>query len=89
MPDVDWDAIIKAGKEAVNDKFSSRMASMTTLTSTKVEEILAEPGIDKENLASVLQVIKDSTKSNEAKAKAIANMSKGVHVLVSLLGKLL
>ncbi len=86
---INWDDIIAKAKVDTDAKFKNRMSSLTSLTNSEIDGILADSGIDKKNFASVLSELDDATKSNADKAKAIANISNGVKLLVGIAQKFL
>lgn len=88
MP-TNWDDIIKKASRTSKDNFSNLVSSLVNLTSKDIEELLEEPGIDKENLAQVLKVVQDAAKSNEEKAATISKISNGLQIVVGLAVKLL
>jgi|GEM_PF-2410069 len=89
MPDLSIDDIIAKAKTDTDNKFKTKMASLTKLTNSEIDSLLTSTGIKKENFAAVVKEITDATKSNEDKAKAIGTISKGVSVLVGIAEKLL
>jgi DNA-binding transcriptional regulator YiaG len=89
MPELSIDDIIAKAKTDTDNKFKNKMASLTKLTNSEIDDLLQNTGIKKENFAAVVKEVTDATKSNEDKAKAIANISKGVSVLVGIAQKLL
>ena len=89
MPDLTIDEIIAKAKTDTDNKFKSKMASLTRLTNCEINALMDTTGIKKENFAAVLKEINDATKSNEDKVKAITNISKGVSLLVGIAQKLL
>lgn len=84
----DWGKIAKETGQAVDDHSKSPMDLLTTLGSADLDKLILETGISHQDLTAVLNVVKDATKSNEQKAQAIANISKGVDVIKYLAGLL-
>ena len=87
MP-TNWDDITNQAADATDAHFASQISSLTSLRDADIEKLL-ETGISKQDLVSVLKEVKDATKSNEAKAKAIGNIGKGLDVLVAIAGKMI
>ena len=52
-------------------------------------ELLAEYNMDNKDFTQLMKIVKDHTKSNNDKAKAIANIRNGAEIVIGLLGKLL
>lgn len=88
MP-IDWNQIAKDAANATDAHFSSQISSLTKFDDAEIQKLIFETGISKQNFANVLKEIKDASKSNEAKAAAIKNISKGLDVLVAIAGKLI
>jgi hypothetical protein len=85
----DWNRIADEATEATDAHFATQIASLTRLNSTEINTLISESGISKRDLATVFKVLKESTTTNEAKANAIRNTSKGLQVLVALAAKVL
>ena len=86
MP-IDWDKIIDDAARETDAQFESKISSLTRLNDAEIESIIMETGISKQDLSSVLKEVKDTTKSNLAKANAIKNISKGVDVVIGIASK--
>lgn len=54
-----------------------------------LKALLAEYNMGNAEFKQLLKIVKDHTKSNNDKAKAIGNIQNGVEILVGVLGKLL
>lgn len=89
MAAIDWDAIANKTLEATDEHFKNQISSLTTLTDTEVAKLITQTGISKEDLVEVLRNVDDAARSNEAKAKAIQGINKGVDVLVAIASKFL
>lgn len=85
----DWNRIADEATEATDAHFATQIASLTRLNSAEINTLISESGISKRDLATVFKVLKESTTTNEAKANAIRNTSKGLQVLVALAAKVL
>lgn len=85
----DWNRIADEATEATDAHFATQIASLTRLNSAEINTLISESGISKHDLATVFKVLKESTTTNEAKANAIRNTSKGLQVLVALAAKVL
>lgn len=85
----DWNRIADEAAEATDAHFATQIASLTRLNSAEINALISESGISKRDLATVFKVLNDSSASNEAKANALKNTSKGLQVLVALAAKAL
>lgn len=81
---IDWDEIARQAGKATDQKFRSKISSLTSLNDSEIERIITESGISKKDLTGVLKIVKDNTLSNNKKEEAIRDMSKGVDVLIRL-----
>ena len=73
-----FDKLAKQAAEMADEEFKIEFSRLTRLNDDEIEKIIDETGISKRDLADVLSKIKDSTASNESKAKAIQKLS-GAH----------
>ena len=91
MPDdpIDWDEIIRNAQQATDQEFQSKISGLTRLTDPEIERIIVDSGISKKDLLEVIRIVKTATGTNNAKAKAISNINRGINVLVALVGKLI
>lgn len=68
-----WQEIRRRAREQTDREFASEASSLTRLTDEEIENIT--PSIeDREKLAELMEIVKDHTRSNEEKAKAIRNV---------------
>lgn len=80
--------IADEAKNITDQQLSSDISSLTKLSQEEINSIAPAP-LDKDNLKKLIQMVKDSAKSNEIKAETITNIDNGVSLLVSLLSKLI
>jgi hypothetical protein len=83
-----WEEIRKKAKKQTDKTFASKVSSLTRLTDDEIKEITPN-AIDKERLATLLEVVTDATKSNNEKAEAIRSINGLAEIVVPLLLKLL
>ncbi len=86
---IDWEKIAKEAGTAADDHFKNQISSLTSFNDNEIEILITETGISKTDLASVFKEVADATKSNNAKATAISNITKGVDLLVSIAKKVI
>lgn len=87
MTPLTWEEIRRNAKEKTDREFASEASSLIHLTDEEIKAIT--PALmDKEKLAELMSVVKDATKSNEEKAKAIRTISGLAEAAVSMLRKL-
>lgn len=83
-----WKKILENAKAKTDREFASEASSLIRLTDDEIMEIAPQP-LDKEKFAELMSIVKDATKSNEEKAKAIQNINGLAKIAVSLLTKLI
>lgn len=88
MP-IDWDKIASEAGTLTDEQFKSEISNLTSLNNSDIENLILQTGVDKRELVKILKELKDSTKSNNAKADAIKNTGKGLNVLIAIAGKFL
>lgn len=83
-----WDDILNKAKKQTEDKFASRISSLTRLTDDEIKDIAPTPG-DRERLAQLLGIVAGATTSNKEKADAINEVAGAVELLVPIVKKLI
>ena len=83
MPN-EFDKLAEKAAKLADEEFQDRFSSLTRLTDRDTDEIINETGISQQDLAHVLQAVKDATASNEAKANSIQQIDNGVSALVAI-----
>lgn len=84
-----YDKLVTDAQAITDAQFKERFASLTALNDNDIGRIIKDTGINKEDLASLLVVIKNATDYNNATAQSIANIKFGVQALVAITKKLL
>jgi DNA-binding transcriptional regulator YiaG len=89
MPDINWDDIIQKAKTETDNKFKTKMSSLTTLTNNDIEALISDTGIKKEEFAKVVKILKDAAASNDQKTAALKNITKALQVVVGIASKII
>ena len=84
-----YDKLATEAQAITDAQFRDRFSSLTTLTDNEIGKIIKDTGINKEDLASLLVVIKNATDYNNATAQSIGKIQFGVQALVAITKKLL
>jgi len=84
-----WKKIAEEAGRKTDEQFAQEISSLTRVNDEEILEIIDRNNISKTDLAEVLTILKDATKSNEEKAKAITNIGKGVDAIVDIVIRLL
>ena len=79
-----YDKLAEEAAQLTDEHFKNRVSGLTRLTDDEIGKLIKDTGISNKDLASILQVVKKSTADNETTAHAIANMNKGLVVLVEI-----
>ena len=82
-----FDKLAKDAAQQADEEFKEEFSKLTRLNDVEIETIINETGISKQDLAELLRKVKDSTASNEAKAKSIQNINNGVSALIGIARK--
>jgi hypothetical protein len=85
----DWNSIVQSAKQKTDAQLQTQISGLTSLKEADIEDIIMKTGISGVDLVSILKEVKDATKSNEAKANAIASLDKGVETLVGIASKVI
>ncbi|TBX66139.1 hypothetical protein EZL74_11160 [Flavobacterium silvisoli] len=88
MP-IDWDKIAENAANSTDEHFSNQISGLTRLNDNEIQKLIFDTGISKQDLVTILKEVQDATKSNEAKARAINNIDKGIQTLVAIASKLI
>ncbi|MCX6150084.1 MAG: hypothetical protein NTX22_06140 [Ignavibacteriales bacterium] len=80
--------IIEEARQKTDQQLAGEITSHTNLTEEEINKI-APAKLDKENLAKLIDIVKDATKSNEEKAQAVKSVDQFVSLLISIAGKVL
>jgi hypothetical protein len=84
-----FEKLAQEAAEKADEHFANEFSRLTRLSDSDIDAIINESGISKKDLAEVLNEVKASTASNEAKATAIKKINNGVSVLVSIVKRLI
>lgn len=84
-----YEQLAKDAAQMTDDHFKNEFSGLTSLTDDDVAEIITQTGISKQDLAKVLQEVKNATDINETTAKNIGSITKGVSTLVAIAKKFL
>ena len=83
-----WEEIRRKARKEAGANFAAKASSLTHLTDEEINEIAPTP-LDREKFSELMAIVKDTTKSNEAKAQAIKNMNDLAQMAVKVIEKLI
>lgn len=84
-----WEKLANEAGNKTDKKFAEEISSLTRINDKEILEIIKKNNISQTDLAKVLSVLKDTTKSNEQKANAIKNIGKGVDAIIDIVIRLI
>lgn len=84
-----WQKKAAMAQKETDAELSKEIKSLSSFNPPGLNELLAEYNMDNKDFTQLMKIVKDHTKSNNDKAKAIANIRNGAEIVIGLLGKLL
>lgn len=84
-----WKKKAAAAQRETDAELNKEMGALSSFNPPGLNELLAEFNMDNKDFTQLMKIVKDHTKSNNDKAKAIANIRNGAEIVIGLLGKLL
>ena len=84
-----WQKRAAKAQQETDAELSKEMNALSSFNPPGLNELLAEYNMDNKDFTQLMKIVKDHTKSNNDKAKAIANIRNGAEIVLGLLGKLL
>jgi len=82
-----WKKIRLAAREQSLEEFSTEASNLIRLTKSEVEMVIPA-GMDKEKLAELMEIVKDTTKDNNQKAEDIRSIAGLAEITVSLIERM-
>lgn len=89
MTDIDWDKLAKDTREKTNKQLREEISTHVRLNDDDLKKILREAKVDEKTFLEVLKVVKDTTRTNNQKAKAINNIDKGLRTILAVVERVL
>ncbi|OYZ02561.1 MAG: hypothetical protein B7Y37_01860 [Sphingobacteriia bacterium 28-36-52] len=84
-----WQKKAKQAQKETDVELADQINHLTGIDSNSINALLAENSMNKDDFNQLIKLIKDQTKSNNEKIKALSNMQNGLEILVGLVGKLI
>lgn len=88
MP-TNWQKKAAKAKRDTDAVFADQIQQLSGLSAPDLTAILEANAMRQPEFEQLIQIIKDNTKQNNDKIKAIQQMENGVGVIIGILGKLL
>jgi hypothetical protein len=84
-----WQKKAKQAQKETDAEMANQIVQLSSIKQKDIDQLLAENKMDAAEFDQLIRLIKDQTKSNNDKIKALSNMQNGLEVLVGLVGKLI
>lgn len=84
-----WQKKAKQAQKKVDAAMTEQIVKLSSLNASSINDLLVEHSMNKDDFNQLIKLIKDQTKSNNDKIKALSNMQNGLALLVGLVGKLI
>ena len=84
-----WKKRAAQAQKETDAELAQEIGELSSFNPPGLNELLAEYNLDKKEFSQLIKIVKDHTKSNNDKVKAIGNIQNGAEILIGLLGKLL
>ncbi|MDP3394004.1 hypothetical protein [Sediminibacterium sp.] len=84
-----WQKKAKQAQKETDAELANQIVELSSVKQKEIDQLLAENKMDTAEFNQLIKLIKDQTKSNNDKIKALSNMQNGLELLVGLVGKLI
>lgn len=84
-----WQKKAKQAQKETDAEMANQIVQLSSIKQKDIDQLLAENKMDSAEFDQLIRLIKDQTKSNNDKIKALSNMQNGLELLVGLAGKLI
>ncbi|MBA4259688.1 MAG: hypothetical protein C0446_11030 [Chitinophaga sp.] len=84
-----WQKKAKQAQKETDAALSNQIAQLSSIKQQEINQLLAENSMNTADFNQLIKLIKDQTKSNNDKIKALSNIQNGLEILVGLVGKLI
>ena len=84
-----WQKKAKQAQKETDAEMANQIVQLSSIKQKEIDLLLAENKMDRAEFNQLIKLIKDQTKSNNDKIKALSNMQNGLELLVGLVGKLI
>lgn len=84
-----WQKKAKQAQKETDAEMANQIVQLSSIKQKDIDQLLAENKMDSAEFDQLIRLIKDQTKSNNDKIKALSNMQNGLELLVGLVGKLI
>ncbi|MBP7346305.1 MAG: hypothetical protein KA952_07205 [Sediminibacterium sp.] len=84
-----WQKKAKQAQKETDAELANQINQLTHIDAKELQALLDENSMNTADFNALIKLIKDQTKSNNDKIKALSNIQNGLELLVGLVGKLI
>mgnify|MGYP003408413855 FL=1 len=84
-----WQKKAKQAQKETDAELANQINQLTHIDAKELQALLDENSMNTADFNALIKLIKDQTKSNNDKIKALPNIQNGLELLIGLVGKLI
>ncbi|HPH36393.1 MAG TPA: hypothetical protein PL108_01955 [Sediminibacterium sp.] len=84
-----WQKKAKQAQKETDAELANQINQLTHIDAKELQALLDENSMNTADFNALIKLIKDQTKSNNDKIKALSNIQNGLELLIGLVGKLI
>ncbi|WP_295231658.1 hypothetical protein [Sediminibacterium sp.] len=84
-----WQKKAKQAQKETDAQLANQINQLTHIDAKELQALLDENSMNTADFNALIKLIKDQTKSNNDKIKALSNIQNGLELLIGLAGKLI
>ncbi|MDP2421696.1 hypothetical protein [Sediminibacterium sp.] len=84
-----WQKKAKQAQKETDAELANQINQLTHIDAKELQALLDENSMNTADFNALIKLIKDQTKSNNDKIKALSNIQNGLEILIGLAGKLI
>lgn len=84
-----WQKKAKQAQKETDAQLANQINQLTHIDAKELQALLDENSMNTADFNALIKLIKDQTKSNNDKIKALSNIQNGLEILIGLAGKLI
>ena len=84
-----WQKKAKQAQKETDAQLANQINQLTHIDAKELQALLDENSMNRSDFNALIKLIKDQTKSNNDKIKALSNIQNGLELLIGLAGKLI
>ncbi|MDO8997576.1 MAG: hypothetical protein Q7U77_13200 [Sediminibacterium sp.] len=84
-----WQKKAKQAQKETDAQLANQINQLTHIDAKELQALLDENSMNTSDFNALIKLIKDQTKSNNDKIKALSNIQNGLELLIGLAGKLI